>query len=253
MKQIGLWLTGLIMLALTNLALSADMALLPVRVNIQDQSTLQRGAKMFMNYCSGCHSLRYMRFNRMAEDLGLTTFDGEIDTDLLFNNLVFTEAKIFDPIQIAMPAADAMQWFGMVPPDLSLVSRERGASWIYTYLKSFYVDKTRPFGANNLLKPDVAMPNVLESLSGEVILVDENTLQGKTAYSHLLQIGKGQMTTHEFDNALQDLVTFLVYVGEPAKLVRYRLGVGVIIFLCIFLVFAYQLKKFYWRRLPKYH
>ena len=116
---------------------SADVELLPIAIDLHDKEKLQRGAKIFMNYCSGCHSLRFMRYNRMATDLGLITFSGAIDSDLLISNLIFTTAKEQDPIVNSMPATDARQWFGRLPPDLSLSARERGAEWIYTYLKSF--------------------------------------------------------------------------------------------------------------------
>lgn len=236
-------------ISVSHATIGHELELKTFDLNVQDQESLQRGAKMYMNYCSGCHSLRFMRYNRMATDLGLTTFEGELDTDLLFNNLIFTQAKVFDPIQISMPPEDAMQWFGIVPPDLSLSAREKGPFWIYTYLTSFYADKTRPFGSNNLLKPDVAMPNVLEPLAGKFIAVDENSNPTLTAISHLLQVDKGEMNEAEFNSAVQDLVTFLAYVSEPAQLVRYDMGIGVIIYLGIFLVFAYLLKKTYWRRL----
>ncbi|WP_370569542.1 cytochrome c1 [Legionella sp. MW5194] len=238
-------------ISVSHASVGHEVALKTFDLNVQDETRLQRGAKMYMNYCSGCHSLRFMRYNRMAHDLGLTTFDGELDTDLLFSNLIFTQAKVFDPIQISMPPEDAMQWFGIVPPDLSLSAREKGPFWIYTYLTSFYADKTRPFGSNNLLKPDVAMPNVLEPLAGKIIAVDNNNNPNLTAISHLLQVEKGEMNLAEFESAVQDLVTFLAYVSEPAQLVRYDIGKGVLIYLGVFLVLAYLLKKVYWRRLHK--
>ncbi|WP_115332583.1 cytochrome c1 [Legionella busanensis] len=226
-----------------------DVPMLPVKINLHDQEGLQRGAKLFMNYCSGCHSLKYMRYNQMANDLGLTTFDGEVDKDLLFNNLVFTHAKLHDPIEIALPAADAKQWFGTVPPDLSLIVRVRGPSWLYTFLKSFYADSTRPFGSNNVLIPGVAMPNVLAPLVGQVIAVRENN-QKAGPITHLLKITDGEMTSQEFDNAIEDLVNFLAYVGEPVQLTRYTVGVFIIAFLSIFLIVVYLLKRSYWQRLP---
>ena len=232
----------LIALACVRVAGANDHRLLPIDTDVQDPARLQRGAKIFMNYCSGCHSLRFMRYNRMARDLGLTTFTGEIDTDLLKNNLIFTTAQIQDPIQISMPPTDARQWFGRTPPDLSLSARERGADWIYTYLKSFYVDKSRPFGANNLLVPDVAMPNILAPLQGNVIAEKNSELKP----SDIVLVARGEMTEQEFDSALQDLVTFLVYVAEPVQLIRYRIGVFVLLFLLVFLVVAYRLKRSYW-------
>ncbi|CAM2914679.1 cytochrome c1 [Legionella worsleiensis] len=226
------------------LAMADDKPLYSVEIDINDKESLQRGARFFMNYCSGCHSLKYMRYNKMGHALGLTTFDGELDEDLLKNNLIFTEATIYNPIHIAMPPEDAKQWFGMVPPDLSLSARDRGPDWLYTYLKSFYSDNTRPFGANNLLMPDVAMPNVLEPLIGQMVLMKNNS-----SSSNLVLLRHGAMYQAEFDSALKDLVTFLVYVGEPAKMVRYKMGALVILFLCVLFVFAYRLKKSYWKRI----
>lgn len=218
-----------------------------LKLTLHDQAKLQRGAKFFMNYCSGCHALRYMRYNRMARDLGLTTFDGAIDKTLLMNNLVFTEAKPQDPIQISMPQEDARSWFGIMPPDLSLSARERGAAWLYTYLKSFYSDPKRPFGANNLLVPDVAMPNVLAPLQGTVILEQSIYNQDRPHRKNLILIERGSMTQQQFDSALEDIVHFLVYVSEPDRLLRYRIGTVILIFLMVFAFFAYRLKRFYWR------
>nr|WP_242602171.1 cytochrome c1 [Legionella nagasakiensis] len=228
---------------------AAEVKIKPVTIDLHNQARLQRGARLYMNYCSGCHSLRYIRYHRMAEDLGLTTFDGHVDKDLLTNNLIFTTAKIYDPIEISMPEADARQWFGKMPPDLSLSGRERGANWLYTYLKSFYVDHTRPFGANNLLIPDVAMPNVLAPLQGEVVAEKTEKQMGKPQDATLVLIKNGEMTQQQFDSALQDLVTFLMYVAEPNQFIRYRIGWFVMIFLGLFAVVAFQLKKLYWRNI----
>lgn len=183
------------------------------------RASLQRGAKLFMNYCSGCHSLKYMRYNQMAEGLGLVSFDGRVDEDLLKNNLILTKALVNAPIEIALPPEDAKQWFGVVPPDLSLVVRERGARWLYLYLTGFYNDKSRPFGVNNLLVHDVTMPNVLAPL------------------------GKGNA-----EQVQNDLVTFLSYVSEPELEARYRMGWFVMGFLLIFLFIAFGLKKVYWQK-----
>ncbi|MGL5743403.1 MAG: cytochrome c1 [Legionella sp.] len=193
-------------------------------VQIDNKASLQRGAQFFMNYCSGCHSLSYLRYNRMAEGLGLTGFDGRIDEGLLKNNLIFTQAAIEEPIWIALPPEDAKQWFGIVPPDLSLIAREKGTDWLYNYLSGFYKDDSRPFGTNNHLVPDVAMPDILESLSDE-------------------------LPKQQFDAYLQDLVTFLAYVGEPIKSERYHLGFYVIGFLCVLFLTALGLKQVYWRKI----
>ncbi|MCP0914571.1 MULTISPECIES: cytochrome c1 [Legionella] len=228
---------------------AAEVELKSIKIDLRDKTKLQRGAKMFMNYCSGCHALRHMRYNHMAKDLGLTTFDGQIDSDLLKNNLIFTAATVYDPIQISMPEEDARQWFGRLPPDLSLSARERGPNWLYTYLKSFYIDKKRPFGANNLLIQDVAMPNVLAPLQGEVIAVRRHGASQEPDNFNLILLESGEMTQQQFDSALEDLITFLVYVGEPVKLIRYQLGVIVIIFLSMLAVLAYLLKRIYWRKI----
>lgn len=228
---------------------ASQEGLLPITVDVDDEAKVQRGARVFMNYCSGCHSLRFMRYNRMAADLGLTTFTGEVDRDLLVNNLIFTSAKIQDPIENSMPPEDARQWFGRLPPDLSLAARQHGTSWLYTYLKSFYVDKTRPFGANNRLVPDVSMPNVLAPLQGKVIFqsLPDDSKEGLSG--NLLLVKQGEMSEQEFDSTVQDLVTFLSYVAEPVQLIRFRIGVVVILFLGLFLIIAYQLKGLYWRNI----
>lgn len=240
-----------LLLAMPVEAADAPVKLSSIEVDLRDKAKLQRGAKIFMNYCSGCHSLQYMRYNKMAKDLGLTTFDGEVDKDLLHNNLIFTRANVHDPIQISMPKQDAEQWFGIVPPDLTLTARERGAEWIYTYLKSFYVDKSRPFGANNALVPDVAMPNVLAPLQGTVIAAHKDANGHERSDFSLVLIAPGSMGQQQFDSTLNDLVTFLVYVGEPSKLIRYQMGFLVLIFLIVLAAFAYKLKKQYWRNINK--
>lgn len=223
---------------------AVERPLFKLRVDTSNQESLQRGARMYMNYCSGCHSLRYMRYNRMANDLGLTTFAGEVDVDLLRNNLIFTRAKTVDPIQTSMPEVDARQWFGRLPPDLSLTARERSPDWIYTYLKSFYADSKRPFGANNLLVPDLSMPNILAPLSGIMIL--EQPLSDKVT---LMLSQVGSMSEEEFNQSLEDLVTFLTYVAEPAKALRYKMGVIVLPFLLVFLLIVVLLKRNYWKKL----
>lgn len=211
-----------------------------IHPNITDKTQLQRGAKVFMNYCSGCHSLKYMRYNNMAQNLGLLTFDGAVDTNLLKNNLIFTTATIYDPIQVSMPEVLAREWFGRMPPDLSLTARERGPSWIYTFLKSFYYDPKRPFHSNNLLVQDTSMPDILEPLSGLTLL------RG----NELILFKDGDVSEQAFDAMIEDVVTFLTYVAEPHKLERVSLGYKVILFLLIWLVIVWRLYKVYWKRLP---
>lgn len=191
-----------------------------------DSAALQRGARTFMNYCAACHSLRYMSYSQMAEGIGITTSLGSIDKPLFVANLLFTGAAINDPIQSAMPKNDAKVWFGVAPPDLSLIASQRGKDWLYAWLTSFYPDPSRPFGSNNRLTPSLAMPDVL---------------------SHL-KSGPNGLSASEFDNLLNELVGFLVYVAEPEKAWRYRLGVDVLLFLSVLVLLAWQLKKNYWRK-----
>lgn len=223
-----LGVVGLLSITMSSPTWAAEASLLSVNINTDDKAVLQRGAAVFMNYCSGCHSLRYLRYNRLAQDLGLLSFDGEIDHDLLQSNLIFTSAKAQDPIQISMLEVDARQWFGRLPPDLSLTARERGEDWIYTYLKSFYADASRPFGVNNRLVPDVSMPNVLAPLSG---------IWGMSGdHSHLILMHEGEMSESQFNQSLNDLVSFLSYVAQPEKAQRYHLGYFVLLYLFTLLV-----------------
>lgn len=231
----------------TAFAVSATQTLLPVKIDIKDTAALQRGAALYMNFCSGCHSLKYMRYNRMAKNIGLTRFTGEVDEELLRNNLIFTDAEPYSPIEISLPKDNARQWFGVVPPDLSLTAREKGAAWLYTYLNSFYADKSRPFGTNNILVKGVAMPNVLAPLSGKVIAPNPTSHDPNS----LLLVEPGSMSPRAFESAVQDVVTFLVYVGEPMRLERRAMGTVVLGFLLLFLILAWKLKKSYWKKIKK--
>ncbi len=199
-------------------------------VDLSDKESLKSGAKLFMDYCLSCHSAKFMRYKRMADDLGME------DSEVL-ENLVYTGAKIHDTMEIAMPESDAAAWFGTTPPDLSVTSRSRGADWLYTYLRGFYVDVSRPMGVNNIVFQDVGMPHVLADLQGKQYLQEEK----------LVVDGSGSMTPDEYDKAVGDLVNFLVYVGEPIRAYRESLGWYVLIFLLILLVVSYRLKKEYWK------
>ena len=204
-------------------------------VDLTDHASLQRGARLFVNYCLGCHSLKYERYQRMGEDLG-------IPKEAVKKNLMFTSDKIGEPMAINMRADQAAEWFGASPPDLSLITRRRGEDWIYTYLRSFYKDDSRPWGVNNTVFPKVGMPHVLWRLQGVQRLVSEEA--GKPEFE-LVQ--KGSMDPEEFDSAMRDLTAFLAYVAEPIKVERQRLGVWVLLFISVFFVLAYLLKKEYWK------
>jgi len=236
------------------LASSEGAHLEKARIDLTDHASLQRGARLYMNYCSGCHSLQYMRFKRLAKDIGIVDAEGQVDEDLVLKNLIFTDANIGDPLTIAMPKANAKEWFGKAPPDLTLEARVRGADWIYSYLRSFYKDPNRPWGVNNWVFKDVAMPNVLAGLQGEqvpyyrteTIIFDGEKTEVKVI-DHLQQLTDGLMTPHQFDAAVNDLVNFLVYVAEPIQTTRKRVGVWVILFLTVFAALAYALKKEFWK------
>jgi ubiquinol-cytochrome c reductase cytochrome c1 subunit len=228
--------------------------LLVAPIQPTDQLSLQRGAKIYINYCSGCHSLNFMRYNTLAQGIGLIDKQSQIDKDLLKENLIFTGAGIADTIQIAMPKKDAQKWFGVAPPDLSLIARSRGVNWLYTYLLSFYRDDSRPLGVNNLLFNETAMPDVLANLRGEVLPFYRTEVVGMNgekqtvrAIDHLFLQKQGAMTTQQFDVAMTDLVNFLAYVSEPAKQERQNIGYWVLGFLVIFAVLAYLLKREYWK------
>ncbi|MCB1758755.1 MAG: cytochrome c1 [Gammaproteobacteria bacterium] len=208
-------------------------------IDVGDQGSLQRGAKYFVNYCLSCHSAKFQRFNRTARDLGLTE-------DEVKENLMFTTDKIGDPMNIAMDPENANSWFGVTPPDLSVISRARGVDWIYTYLRSFYLDESRPFGVNNMVFPDVGMPHVLWNLQGtrKAVFTEH---EGQKVFQRFEQVTPGSMSSEEFDSAMRDLTAFLSYVAEPIQLERQRLGVRVLLFIAVFFVLAYLLKKEYWK------
>jgi ubiquinol-cytochrome c reductase cytochrome c1 subunit len=209
--------------------------------DIGDIASLQRGAKLYMNYCSGCHSLKYMRYSRMAEDLGLTEDDVQA-------NLNFTGAKAGEQVHVALTEADAQKFFGKMPPDLSVIARVRGSDWIYTYLKSFYLDEARPVGWNNTVFPNASMPNPLWQMQGlqhaEYGAADAG---GERPVEKLVLAQPGSQTPEQFDQTVRDITAFLEYAGEPAALKRQSLGVWVVLFLAFFTFLAWLLKKEYWR------
>jgi ubiquinol-cytochrome c reductase cytochrome c1 subunit len=212
--------------------------------NLDDQASLQRGAKLFANYCLGCHSGEHMRYNRLAEDLELS--DAQVE-----NNLMFTADKIHEPMTIAMSETDQAAWFETAVPDLSLTARSRGTDWIYNYLKGFYVDPTRPTGWNNTVFPNAVMPNPLWRLQGVQVPEYEVTTNEFGAKERKL-VGvyaatEGRLSEEEFDRVVRDLTTFLEYMGEPAKMKRESMGIWVLLFIGVFTFFAFLLKREYWR------
>ncbi len=233
----------------------ATMPLDNIELDVTNKGSLQRGMTTFVNRCMGCHAAGYQRFERAATDLGLPP-------KLVEQYMIFDQQKkIGEQMTIAMQPVDAKTWFGNPPPDLSLETRLRGPDWVYTYLRSFYKDEARPWGVNNLVFPDVGMPNILESLQGTVTLrctheevlhkgtaSDIDPLTGKRIGGCLsVDAGTGSQTTEEFDKTVYDLVNFLAYVAEPYKADSHRIGTYVLIFLFFFFFVAYALKKEFWK------
>lgn len=244
MKKI---IIALLFLALPGLSLATGGEGYPLEkapIDPHDKASLQRGAKLFVNYCMGCHSLEHQRYNRMARDIGLTEQQVQ-------DNLIFTGAKVGETMKNAMPKVGAKQWFGVTPPDLSVIARARGVDYLYTYLLTFYQDPTRPFGVNNAAFPNAGMPHVLWELQGmpRPVYAVHKDAEGKEVKTLKgVEITQpGSMNPTEFKGAITDLVNFLAYVGEPAKLERQRLGVWVLLFLGLLFVVFYLLKKEYWK------
>jgi ubiquinol-cytochrome c reductase cytochrome c1 subunit len=211
-----------------------------VDIDLSDKASLQRGARIFVNYCLSCHSAGYMRYNRMGRDLG-------ISDELVKGNLLFAADKVGDLMKAVMPREDARDWFGVAPPDLSLIARSRKPAWVYTYMRSFYRDNKSPSGWNNVVFSNVAMPHVLYEWQGDQRAVFKKDENGTEVFERLELERVGTMDQKEYNRAMRDLTNFLTYLGEPAKLVRYEIGIYVLIFLAVFLVFAYLLKKEYWK------
>ncbi len=207
--------------------------------DVSNIASLQRGARNFVNFCMGCHSAQYVRYNRLAEDLG-------ISDDQMIDNLMFAAEKPQETMTIAMPESDAQRWFGQAPPDLSLVARSRGTDYLYTFLRTFYLEEGSPTGVNNLVLANASMPHVLWELQGEQRLVEETDEAGHKV-QRLELVRPGRMSPEDYDQFVKDLVNFLDYVGEPMQLERIRLGGWVIAFLLVFGLFAYLLKVEIWK------
>ena len=241
--------TKLLVLALAlapvaTFAAGGEAALDHANVDITNRASLQRGAANFVNYCLGCHSAKYVRYNRMAADLGLSE-------QQLIENLMFTGERPHDTMRIGINAGHAKTWFGVVPPDLSLVARSRGADYLYTFLRSFYADPAKASGANNIVLPGTAMPHVLWELQGIQEAVWEGQVDAMgNAQKHFKEfklVTPGKLTPEEYDGFVRDTVNFLEYVAEPAQLQRRSLGFPVIAFLVFFTLLAWALKKEYWK------
>lgn len=249
MRQVVLFFT----LLLPTLAWSAGGSGVPLDkhlTDLTDKASLQRGAQTYVNYCMGCHSMEHARYNRVARDL-------EIPEDLMMDNLVFADKKIGELMTIAMNSDDSKRWFGATPPDLTMVARVRRPDWLYTYLRSFYSDPSRPWGVNNAVYKDVGMPHVLANLQGVQLMgkaqvpVGFDTLTGQEITEEqddvLYLAQKGKLSESEYDRLIYDLVNFMVYMAEPIAVQRQQIGFWVLLFLAIFFVPVYLLNKEYWR------
>ncbi|MEC9362356.1 cytochrome c1 [Sinimarinibacterium flocculans] len=208
-------------------------------------ASVQRGARNFMNYCSGCHSMAHLRYSRLGADLG-------IPEDMLAKNLMFTSDKPGDHIVSAMPAEASAGWFGATPPDLTVTTRMRQPQWVYNYLMTFYLDDNRPLGTNNLILPGASMPNVLGSLQGWQVMEEAHGEQdegghGAHAGPSFKRVSEGSLSDKEFEKFVADTVNFMVYAAEPGRADRVSMGMKVILFLLLFTGLAWLLKREFWK------
>ena len=231
MKKFIAILISLLVSFHSSVTLSADSSyhLDKAKINLDDEQSLQRGARNFINYCLNCHSANYMRYNRLA-DIGLSD-------DVIKENLLFTADKTGELMDINMDSSEAKKWFGANPPNLTVTARSRGKDWIYSYLRTFYVDDSRELGWNNLVYPNAAMPHVLWELQGIQNLEDSKLKLNKP----------GLLSTEEYDQFVLDTTNYMVFMSEPAKLVRHKIGYYVIGFLLILLILVINLKKEFWK------
>lgn len=247
MKTIRTLLCAVALLPTLVMASTDHVVLDEAPIKAADAASIQRGAKLFVNYCLNCHSASSMRYNRLM-DLGLTE-------QQIKDNLMFTSEKVGDHMNIAMTRKDGAAWFGAQPPDLSVIARSRGADWLYTYLRSFYRDDSRPTGWNNTVFPNVGMPHALWELQGQLVKEEPKHAEGAEAPKHgeshgapkLVLQEPGTMTSNEYDAAVADLVNYLVFQGEPAQTRRVQIGTLTLLFLGVLLVVAFALKKEYWK------
>lgn len=232
-------------------AAGVEAELKPAGNDVADLASLQRGAANFTNYCLGCHSAKYVRYSRLQEDLVLTE-------EQVKQNLMPAAKKLDEMMTIAMPPDDAQRWFGQQPPDLSLVVRSRGADWVYTFLKSFYLDSSASTGVNNLVLPNASMPHVLWELQGLQTASFRETVDSKTGetvphfgepqyFEEFTQVSEGKLPAEDYDQFVRDIVNFLDWTATPEQLEREALGIWVLLFLLVFLIFAYFLKVEIWK------
>lgn len=242
--SLAIALVGLTLASTGQASSAAGPAMQPANNDMSNIPSLQRGAANFMNYCSGCHSAQYVRFNSMGSDLELS------ETQLL-KNLMFNAEKTFETIRSNIPADDSKRWFGVAPPDLSLMARSRGSDYIYNFLRGFYAEEARPTGVNNVVLEGTSMPHVLVNLQGLQRPLYEETVSSTGEVTQVLQgfdlVSAGTMTPEQFDGFVRDTVNFLDYISEPVQMKRRVIGVWTLLFLTLFLIVAYMLKNEIWK------
>ena len=234
---------GAVFVATSALAAGGGAELQHANIEPGNKASLQRGARNFMNYCSGCHSAQYVRYNTIGSYL-------ELSEEQLVDNLMFNAEKTFETIKSSMPAEDAERWYGVAPPDLSLMARAKGADYVYSFLKSFYVDPGSPTGVDNVVLAGTSMPHVLWELQGNQRAVfSEHNDDGVTTqvFESFEAAGDGELNAEEYDAFVRDTVNFLAYIAEPVRAERRKLGTWVLIYLVVFLVIARMLKKQIWK------
>ncbi|HEX2825228.1 MAG TPA: cytochrome c1 [Burkholderiales bacterium] len=246
MKTIRI-LAAFLLVPVLGFASEGEIHLDKAPINLHDRESLQRGARTFVNYCLNCHSANYMRYNRLR-DIGLTE-------QQIRDNLVFPEVKVGELMKIAMDPKESKEWFGATPPDLTVIARSRashagtGSDWLYTYLRSFYKDPSRPTGWNNVVYPNVGMPHVLWQLQGEQVLKEAKVpAEGYMRTVHKLELErKGALDPLAYDEVVADLVNYMTYMSEPAQNDRVTIGLYAIIVLSVLIGLAYAMKKSYWK------
>lgn len=243
--MIGMLVLGALFLSFPSFAAgTGGREMEPANNVLGNVRSLQRGAKNFVNYCMGCHSAKYVRYNRLADDL-------QLSEQQVTENLMFVGEKLLDTMDIAMDPLDAGRWFGQVPPDLSLIARAKGTDYVFNYLKGFYLDPDRRNGTDNLFLPGASMPHVLWELQGLQKPVYEAIIDVNGGVHKVMagfeQVTEGLLSPEEYDQFVRDLANFLEYISEPVKLERQELGVRVLLFLLVFFLFSYMLKQEYWK------
>jgi ubiquinol-cytochrome c reductase cytochrome c1 subunit len=236
--------TALVTLPGLSLAAGGELHLEQANNDIHNKASLQRGAKNFVNYCLGCHTAKFVRYNRVAADIGLTE-------QQMTENLLFSGESPHSTMLNGLHADEAKKWFGVVPPDLSLIARSKGPDYVYTFLKSFYADPAKGTGVNNTVLPGTAMPHVLWELQGtqEAVWEGHTDAQGNVQkhFKEFKLANPGKLTPEQYDEFVRDTVNFLEYIGEPVQAKRQSMGFVVIAFLVFFTLLAYALKKEYWK------